>query len=250
MRRTLWCCAMACVPSFMAPEAPAAVTLAQMQSLGGAAHLHSTAARLFDRCGLPAAIVDDAREGERRKASWGGISMRLSALDWQIAYGIAARGAGGQRGWKNPKPRREACLSGLAWLALKARGNVGVVTTVRRPDGFGYVTTYRVSSDLFEAHKVVGLAAGLSRRIAVSALIRRYGPPDERLSMPRGQERHRYWVLTRNDDRPESLHAVDFEIDHADQSAGSYAISAMGTDFVDEKLASLLREWEKAYVLD
>jgi hypothetical protein len=133
---------------------------------------------------------------------------------------------------------------------FEARGQVGVVSTRKRSDGFGYVTTYRVPGSLLEAHKVVGVKVGLSKPITVSTLTGRYGPPDEVLGMKEGKERHRYWVLTRNDQRPETLHAVDFEIGNRDRSSGAYQISTVGTDFVRERLDSLLREWERDYVLD
>lgn len=226
------------------------MTIGQMQSLGGSSHLHSTAERLLDRCGMPASITERAGAGDRRSVSWRGVTMRLSAADWRIAYGSAPQGAGRWVGWTNPRAASKGCLSGLAWLVLHAKGRIGALTVVKKPDGSGYITDYRVPGNLFEAHKVIGVNAGLSERVPASALSGRYGPPDELLAMPGGKVRHRYWILTRNNERPDSLHAVDFEIDNADRSCGAYEISAMGTDFVDEKLASLLREWEKAYVLD
>lgn len=225
------------------------MTIGQMQSLGGSSHLHSTAKRVLGRCGLPVAITEEAGPADKRSVSWRGVAMRLSAMDWRIAYGPAPQGAG-RAGWINPKPTSRDCLSGLAWLVLHAKGRVGAVTVAEKPDGSGYVTSYRVPSSLFEAHKVIGLDAGLSERIPASILAARFGPPDELLAIPGGKERHRYWILTRGNERPDSLHAVDFEIDNTDRRCGAYRISAMGTDFVDEKLESLLRAWERAYVLD
>jgi len=228
------------------------MTPAQMGTLGGAPLLHVTAKQLLERCGLPAAIADKAVDGEPRlKVSWRGVAMRLSAADWQLSYGTMARAvAKPEKGWRNPEPARESCAPGSAWMVLYARGRSGVVTVSKRPDGSGYDTSYRVPDNLFEAHKVIGVRAALSARIPMSSLIASYGNPDEVLTSPAGRKRHRYWVLTRNDQRPDSLHAVDFETEAGGESSASYEISATGTDFVDERMALLLREWERDHVLD
>ena len=178
------------------------------------------------------------------------VTMRLSDMDWEIVYGAAPRNTGGSAGWSNPHPPGANCLSDVAWLVFRAKGGVGVLTARKNPEGFGYVTTYRVPDNLFEAHRVVGVRVGVSKRIPIAILVSRYGPADEVLGMPGGKERHRYWVLTRNEHRPESLHAVDFEIDNGDRSCGAYDISTAGTDFVAERLETLLREWEKDSLLD
>lgn len=244
--------AVACLGCSLASVALAGMTPAQMKSLGGASLLHGTAKQLLERCGLPASIADKAEAGApRRKVSWRGVAMRLSAADWQLSYGTLSRGATNpEPGWRNPEPSREACAPGVAWMAFHARGGSGVVTVRKRPDGSGYDTTYRVPDNLFEAHQVIGVRAALSGPIPMSTLVARYGAPDEVVTSPAGRKRHRYWVLTRNDQRPDSLHAVEFETEAGEESSAGYGISATGTDFVDARMARLLREWERDHVLD
>ena len=229
----------------------AEMTIGQMKSLGGASQLQSTAGRLLDQCGLPTSISHQAAAGDaRRSVSWGGVTMRLPAGDWRISYGSSARDSRWKGGWLNAEPAHGGCLSGVAWLAFNAKGQAGALVVRQKTDGTGYVTSYSVPDNLFEAHRVVGVRVGVSRRIPIATLAGRYGPPDEVLQLPGGKERLRYWILTRHDNRPESLHAVDFEIEHRDRSCSAYEISTSGTDFVREKLDSLLRDWEKDYILD
>lgn len=228
------------------------MTPAQMQSLGGAALLHVTAKELLEKCGLPATIADKAEAGEAgRRVSWRGVAMRLSAADWLLSYGTVARALENPaKGWRNPEPSRQSCTPGTAWMVFHAKGRSGLVTLSKRPDGSGYDTTYRVPDNLFEAHKVIGFRSGLAARVPVASLVGQYGAPDEILESPSGGKRYRFWVLTRNGQRPDTLHAVDFESGAGDDSAASYEISASGTDFVDERMAVLLREWERNHVLD
>lgn len=244
-------CAIACLGLSVLPATVEAMTISQMSSLGGAAQLDVTADRLFDRCGLPAAIVDQAGSGDvRRNVSWRGTTMRLSETDWEIAYGSLARDTSKNVAWANPATARKSCLFGVAWLVFQAKGRVGVLSVMKKSDGSGYATTYHVPDNLLQAHKVVGVKAALSRRIPVAALVDRYGRPDEVLRTAGGRERHRYWVLTHNDRRPESLHAVDFYVDTTDRSSREYEITTTGADFVSEKMGSFLREWESDYVRD
>ncbi len=228
------------------------MTPVQMKSLGGSSLLHATAKQLLERCGLPASIADKAAAGEPgRKVSWRGVAMRLSAADWRLSYGAVADAVAKQeKGWRNPEPSREACAPGVAWMIFDAKGRSGGVTVGKRPDGSGYDTTYRVPDNQLEAHKVISVRAGLSGRLPMTALVARYGTPDEILTSPGGRKRHRYWVLTRNDQRPDTLHAIDFESEAGENSTASYEISATGTDLVDERMALLLREWERDHVLD
>jgi hypothetical protein len=236
-----------CLPSATHAE----MTIDQMKSLGGSSQLQSTARRLLEKCGLPTSITHEAGIGDvRRSVSWRGVAMRLPAADWNISYGSPPRDTGREVGWLNAEPSRGGCLARAAWLVFNAKGAVGELEVRKKPDGWGFTTTYHVPANLYQAHKVIGVKVGLAKRIPVSTLIARYGPPDVILDAPGGRKRHRYWVLTRIDHRPESLHAVDFEIGNGDRSCGAYEISAAGYDFVNEKLDVLLREWERDYILD
>lgn len=233
------------------PATLAAMTIGQMNALGGSSQLLSTVDRLFHVCGLPAFISDEAGVREaKRDASWRGVAMRLSARDWRIGYGSPPLDTRKDGAWRNPAPSHGRCLAGMAWLVFSAKGQVGDVSVARKPDGTGYVTTYRVPDNLLQAHKVMGVRVGVAKRIPLATLVGRYGPPDEVQGMPGGKERHRHWVLVRIDQRPETLHAVDFEVDTDERSCGVYEISAAGTDFVNQRLELLMREWERSFVLD
>jgi len=223
------------------------MTLEQMKSLNGAAQLEITVDNLLHRCGLPAAIVDHGpADGAKQRLNWRGADMSLSALDWDIAYGTRQRQPG--KGWVNGGQLDHRCTSGLAQLLLHAKGHVGVLSVAKKAQGFGYATTYKEPKNLYQAHKVIGVTAKLTSSLSVSALVGRYGQPDEVVKQPGNRDKFRYWVLTLRDRRPESLHAVDFEIDNA--TTASYAISTSGMDFIQQRLDTLLRQWERDYVLD
>ena len=133
-------------------------------------------------------------------------------------------------------------------MLFHAKGHVGGLTVTKKTQGFGYITTYQVPKDLFKAHKVVGTEVTLKRRIPVSRLVGNYGQPDEILKKPGGKDNFRYWVVTLRGRMPESLYAVDFEIDNS--TCKTYVIRTSDVDFVQQHLESLVRQWEKDYVLD
>ncbi len=139
---------------------------------------------------------------------------------------------------------------GTAWMVFDAKGRAGVLTVTPKAIGHGYSTTYRVPRDLYKAHKVVAVTIGLAQPTPAAAIAKRYGRPDEIGAVARGTKRYRYWILVRRDERPDSLHAVDFEVDSGAQESRSYILSTDGADFVAERLTGLLREWERDYVLD
>lgn len=228
------------------------MTLEQMKSLEGASLLHLTADRLLSRCGLPGFIVDKAGPADtKRSVSRRGARMRLSTADWKIHYGgTAPRGAGKPEGWFNASTSRSRCLSGAVRLAFDAKGQIGVVSVTKRPDGVGYDTVYRVSDDPFRSHKITAVKVELRSGFPAATLVRLHGPPDEIVATPGGREHHRYWVLAHVHQRPDSLHAVDFEIASGDRTCRAYRISAAGIDWVDERMESLLRQWERDHVLD
>jgi hypothetical protein len=227
------------------------MTMEQMRALRGFVHLHSTADRLFEKCGLPTSIAERNAAGiPSRRVSWRGATMRLSDEDWRMNYGSVPGDKAWTARWANRESSRGDCVAGVAWLAFNARGRVGAIAVRKRPEGPGYLTTYHVPESLYEAHSVVGVKVGLSKPLPASPVTARYGPPDEIVSRPGTRALYRYWVITWSGRRPESLHAVDFEIGSVGESCGAYEISAAGNDFVDEKRDYLIREWERDYVLD
>ena len=225
------------------------MTLDQMKLLEGAAQLEFTVDKLFRNCGLPAAISDHGPAGgEKQDVHWGGVAMRLSPLDWDVAYGMKQPELGRPADWTNRRKPDVRCIKELSRLSFNARGHVGVLTVTKKTHGFGYVTSYREPKSLLKAHKVVGVTVTLARSASVPALVGRYGQPDEVVKQPGVRDKFRYWVLTRRDHRPELLYAVDFEIDSA--SCNTYTISSSSVAFVAQRLDILLKQWERDYVLD
>lgn len=244
--------ALASVACCFPVDASAAMTLDQMKALKGAAKLEITLDKLLSSCGLPTAIVDhgsaNGAHGAKQRINWQGVDMRLSALDWEIVYGARQPKLGNIEGWVNGGKFDKRCTSGLSQLLFIAKGHVGILTVTKKAQGFGYITAYSEPKNLYQAHKVVGIRATLTGSLAVPTLVGRYGQPDEVLKHPGTREKFRYWVLTRRDHRPELLYAVDFELDNG--ACETYTISSSGVDFVQQRLDSLLKQWERDYVLD
>lgn len=242
-------CALASASCCFSSGAVAAMTLKQMKSLKGAAQLEITVDQVFRSCGLAVAIVDHgSADAAKQPINWRGAAMRLSEMNWDAVYGSRQRKPEIAEGWVNRGKADMRCTSGLTRLLFHAKGDVGVVTVTKKTQGFGYITTYQVPKDLFKAHKVVGAEAALTKSLPVSALVGRYGQPDEVVKQPGAKDNFRYWVVTLRGHRPESLYAVDFEIDNS--TCKTYVISTSDVDFVQRRLESLLRQWEKDYVLD
>ncbi len=242
-------CALASVTCCFSGGAIAAMTPEQMKSLKGAAQLEITVDQLFRRCGLAEAIVNHGSAVNAKQGiNWRGVAMRLSATDWDAVYGTGQRKPGTAEGWFNQGKADVRCTSGLTRLLFHANGNVGFVTVTKKTQGFGYITTYQVPKDLFKAHKVVGAEVTLKRSIPVSTLAGCYGQPDEVIKQPGANENFRYWVVTLRGQKPESLYAVDFEIENS--ASKTYVIRTSGVDFVQRRLELLVREWERDYVND
>jgi len=249
MRTHLPACAVATLACCQSVGALAAITLDQMKSLEGAAQLELTVDKLFRNCGLPAAISDQGLAGgEKQDVHWGGATLRLSPLDWDVAYGLNLQEVGKPADWTNRQKPDVRCMKESSRLSFNARGHVGVLTVTKKAQGFGYVTSYRVPKSLLKAHKVVGVNATLAKSVSVQTLVSRYGQPDEVVKQPGAREKFRFWVLTRRDHRPELLYAVDFEIDSA--SSSTHTISTSSVGFVAQRLEILLKQWERDYVLD
>jgi hypothetical protein len=242
-------CALAPVICYFPGGAIAAMTLDQMKSLKGAAQLEITVDHLFRSCGLPAAIVDHGpADGAKQRINWHGVDMRLSAMEWDAVYGMQQRKPGNAEGWVNEGKFDDRCISGLSQLLLHAKGHVGVLIVTKKAQGFGYITVYHEPKNHYKVHKVIGVRAAPARSLPVSTLVGRYGQPDEILKLPGARDNFRYWVVTRRDHRPESLYAIDFEVDNG--ISKTYVISTSGVDFVQQRLDSLLKQWERDYVLD
>jgi hypothetical protein len=252
MRRIRVCmaaCSLAFVNCCFSGGAIAAMTLDQMKSLKGASRLEITVDQLFQDCGLATAIMDHGpADGAKLPINWRGATMRLSGMDWDVLYGKRQPQPGTDGGWVNRGKTDTRCTSGLSRLLIHTKGQVGVLTVTKKTQGLGYITAYDIPKDLYKAHKVVGVEATLTRNLPVSTLVGRYGQPDEVLKQPGVRGRFRYWVVTLHGHRPESLYAVDFEID--DNTCKTYSISTSDADFVQQRLESLLRQWERDYVLD
>lgn len=228
----------------------AAITLDQMNSLKGAAQLEITVDQLFQSCGLPAAIVDHgSADNARQHINWRRTPMRLSAMDWNILYGIGQRKQQEMHGgWVNRRQSDAHCNFGLPQLLFHAKGNVGVLTVTKKAKGLGYITAYNVPKDPYKAHKVVSVETTLATSLPVSELVGLYGHPDEVLKQAGDIEDFRYWVVTHHGNMPDSLYAVDFEINNG--ICKTYAISTSDVDFVQRQLELLVRQWEKEYILD
>jgi|GEM_PF-3455896 len=228
-----------------------AMSLEQMQRLAGTALLEWRADKVFQRCGLPAAITDTAELSQpRQTVRWKAVEMRLSPLEWKLIYTAQRDSAVHENGWINPHPASRACLAGLSELVLHAKGEAGILTVTKRADHQGYRTSYDIPKDLYVAHQVIGLTGRWQQAVPISRIQAQYGKPDEVLAQAGGIKQYRYWVVVTQKQMPVSLHAVDFEVKATQPVCTRYTVQTSGFEFVQEKLDALLRQWEKDYVLD
>lgn len=228
-----------------------AMSFDQMRMLAGTALLDARADAVLNDCGLPSAIADTAPVTTQRKTiRWADVDMKLSSMNWDIVYSRQRKTADHGNGWINPGPANATCLSKLSGLVLHAKGEAGVLTVEKRPDNNGYLTTYHVPDDSYAAHQVIGLTARWERGMPISKIEERYGKPDEIQDGEDGLRLYRYWVVLKHKEMPVSLHAVDFEVRRPQGICTEYAVHTNGSDFVQEKLDALQRQWERDYVLD
>lgn len=235
----------------MTAKGAQAMSPEQMASLAGTSLLNSRVDALVRRCGMPSAIVDTADGSQpREKLSLENVPMTLSRKDWVIHY--ASHGPGTESGaaWRNPAAASTVCMSQLARLDLRARGEAGVMSVTKRNDNQGYITTYAVPEDLFAAHEVIALTAYRKERLPVATIHKQYGAPDEVVEKAGGASVHRYWVVQAENRMPLSVHAVEFEVRGADKTSGSYTVYTSGNAFVQEKFDALTRYWLRIYVND
>jgi len=236
---------------FLVPIARAAMDLEQMKALAGASLLDLRVDAVFTRCGLPSAIVDTADASHvRQTLYWTDVAMKLSPLNWDIHYSRQPYTARTAAGWRNPARGNAACLSGLGALDLDAKGESGILSVTKREDNQGYTTTYTIPDDLYRAHQIVGIVATLRRGRSVAEIEKAFGTPGEIIKRGGHVNIHRYWIVHREGQMPLALYAVDFEVDDTTKTYGRYSAYSSGVGFVQEKLDALVREWEKAYVID
>ena len=241
---SLW----AMFPGF--PDAQA-MSFEQMKMLPGTALLELRIDAVLTDCGLPSLIADTADASPHRQAiRWGTIEMNLSAGKWEIVYSRQNEAADRGTGWINPDDGSNTCLSGLTGLVLQARGDAGILSTEKRADNKGYLTSYLVPDNLFTAHQVIGLTGGWKQGMPVSKIQERYGNPDEILEGEGGLRHYRYWVVVKQNEMPVSLHAVDFEVKATEKACSRYTVLTTGSEFVQEKFDALERQWLRDYVLD
>jgi len=244
-------CLIAVCGAYLRPEVVEAMSIAQMRTLTGAGLLDLRVDKVFRHCGLPASIADADASREKRAVRWGKAPMHLSAGDWDLAYVPRRHATPGKEGWINPHPGHSSCLAGLAALVLHANGASGILSVRKRADNHGYVTTYRVPDDPYDAHQVSAVTGRWKTGVPVSRLLKRYGKPDEILKDSAGVALHRYWIVEKNNRQmPISLHAVDFEIGHGGLTCSRYIVRTRGVGIVQQKMDALMRQWEKGYVLD
>ena len=223
----------------------------QMKSLAGASLLDLRVDALFEQCGLPAAIMDTkAAAHERQALHWDQARMELSPKNWEIHYSRTAPAADSRETWRNPAPPNAACLAELASLVLDAKGEAGILSMTKRDDNQGYITTYAIPDNLYRAHQIVGIAATWARSRPVSELAEAFGAPSEIVERDGDASIYRYWIVIKDGQMPLGLYAVDFEVSNAKKTCSRYAAYSSGVEFVQEKLDTLVREWEKVYVLD
>lgn len=221
----------------------------QVAALPGAVLLDMRVDALFKKCGLPATINDSADPKTKRQTlRWGATPMQLSAQAWTLHYSRAPI-AKAAESWRHPQSGSVDCLTGLAELVLRTKGEAGFLTVKKRPDNNGYITSYTVPDDLFIAHQVVSISGNWQQGKTADAIRATYGKPDEILDTADGN-RYRYWIVKRDNKMPLSALAVDFDITGPAHSCRTFAVHTTGVEFVQEKLDALIRQWERVYVID
>ena len=239
------------IPLVMASFASWAMDVTQLRSLAGASLLDLRVDALFEQCGLPSAIVDTATDaGERQALHWNQVTMNLSSKSWEIHYSAKTPPAKSTASWRNAAPAKDACIGGLAFLVLDAKGESGALSVKKRDDDQGYITTYQVPDNPYAAHQIVGIAAILEHGMSVAEITRAFGKPDEIIKRDKNFTLYRYWVVRREGQMPLAAFAVDFEVITTTKQCGRYSAYSSGVKFVQDKLDTLTRAWQKAYVID
>jgi hypothetical protein len=141
-------------------------------------------------------------------------------------------------------------LVDAARLVLRGR-EVGTIVKTKKTHGYGYITRYQMSPDTLRAHRAISAWTTWNVPASEASLVKKYGLPDEIVAGQAGEKLLRYWVVTFNkQSMPEYLYAVDFRINIEQRVSPGYAIHTDRIDFVRAHLDKLLRDWERAFVLD
>ena len=226
-----------------------AMTLEQLKALEGTALLEMRVNELFQHCGLPSIIADTADVSQHQQlVQWEDVEMKLSSMAWEITYSRKQNLANHKEGWTNPGNGSVACLTNLSDLVVHAKGDVGFLAVKKRADNNGYTTSYNIPKDLYVAHQVIGLSGRWKKEVPISRLLGQYGNPDEILTTDKKVTKYRYWVLTKEKDMPASLYAVDFEFRDGEENCYQFVVQTNGSEFVQERLDILLRQWEASYM--
>ncbi len=221
----------------------------QVAALPGATLLDMRVDAVFQTCGLPATIEDSAdSKTKRQELRWGTTPMQLSAQAWTLRYSrVPVTKA--SAAWRHSQSGSVDCLAGLSALVVTTKGEAGFLTVKKRPDNNGYITTYTVPEDLFNAHQVVGMTGHWQQARTATEIRASYGEPDEVLETADGS-RYRYWSVKRENKMPLSALAVDFDITGPAHACRTFAVHTTGVEFVQKKLDALIQQWERVYVLD
>jgi len=219
--------------------APAqAMTVAQMHSLPGGRMMETRVGPVLDAYGLPAAIVESGRPGEKPRATEvHDVHMRLGRGKWALIYqrgGVPRRS--GARGWWNPRPRMPKSLARVSRLQLSAEGRVGVV----KIDRAAHKTTYAVPADPLAAHKVTEVTGRFASPMRTRLLVEEFGRQCEFVGGPGGKPVMRYWILRASGMLPLNLFAVDFIL-------GSDQEQVMGYTIRGAEAAAVHRRFEDYY---
>lgn len=221
----------------------------QLQTLPAAPLLDKRVDAVFKQCGLPAAIDDSAAPDTKRQAlHWEATPMQLSAQPWTLHYSRVPV-ANAAAAWRHPQSGSADCLAGLAQLVITTKGEAGFLTVKKRPDNNGYITTYTVPDDLFNAHQVIGIHGHWLQDKTAAEIRASFGEPDEILDITEGS-RYRYWIVQRDNTMPMSAQAVEFDISGPGKTCRTFAVYTSGTGFVQEKLDALIEQWQRVFVLD
>jgi len=227
-----------------------AMTFEQMKDLEGAALLELRVNELLQLCGLPSKITDTGDSSSvKQRVHWQGVEMVLSSMPWEISYTKLLNTASiAQSNWVNPGSASPTCFKNLTTLDIHSKGDVGILTIKKRADNKKYVTSYDIPSDLYVAHKVIGVTGNLAKEVLISQIQERYGNPDETLHSERKTTKYRYWVIVNDNDTPSSLYAVDFIFKEGDKTCAQYTIRGNGFEFVQQKFDLLMQQWVNKYM--
>lgn len=220
------------------------MTIDQMTQLPGANMLERRVAEVFTECGLPHIVIDHSEAfSDNSGARWNDINMKLSEGNWDLVYrnNPEVETEKPARGWINPGPVRSRCFPDFSRMTLFTQGRVGIL----KIDKNRHKTTYKIPKDLYMAHKVIGYKVSLITPLSLEKITRTYGKNHEITDPEKNTGILRYWILIESGQLPETLYAVDFEINNIDNTCIAYRVATIEYDFVRRKFETLTKAWEK-----